>query len=200
MVTIAELWLPILLSGVAVFFLSFVFWAMSPHHKAEMQSLGDNEAELMDFIKSRGIKPGQYMFPYCDTKEKDPDEKKAAMEKWNEGCIAHITIFNGAPSMGRNMGCSVLTNLIVASLIAYVAGIAHGPGASFMDIMQLTGAIAFGIYALGDIMGGIWFGRPFRAFVTNWIDAAFYALATGAIFGWLWPGIEAASGGSIPTP
>ena len=59
-----SLWLPILVSGVALFFASWAAWMLLPHHKPEWKGL-PNEDAVMDTLRSANVPPGQYMFPYC---------------------------------------------------------------------------------------------------------------------------------------
>ena len=200
MTSLAELWLPILVSSVVVFILAMVFWTASPHHKPDWKSLGkDNENKVMDLVKSAGVKPGQYMFPHCgnDKAYAKSDEFKA---KWKGGCMGTVTIWPGVPNMGRNMAFSFLANLLASFFVAYLAALALHPGQDGMFVMRFTGAAAIGFYGLGELMGGIWFGRPLRSFLTNGFDAIVYGAATGAVFMFFWPAAEAAAGGAIPTP
>ena len=71
-VHVFDLWLPILLSSVAVFFASFLAWMVLPHHKSDWTKLA-NEPGFTGTLRSAGIKPGQYMFPYFA----DPGEMKS---------------------------------------------------------------------------------------------------------------------------
>ena len=59
-----SLWLPIVASGVALFFASWLAWMILPHHKKEWTGLA-NEDAVMGAIRSAGVVPGQYMFPYA---------------------------------------------------------------------------------------------------------------------------------------
>ena len=43
MVTIGALWLPILLSSIAVWMASALFWMVSPHHKSDYVRFPDEE-------------------------------------------------------------------------------------------------------------------------------------------------------------
>ena len=200
MTPLAELWMPIVVSSVVVFILAMLAWTAMPHHKGDIGDF-DNETEdkLMDFIKSAGVKPGWYMFPSCrhDKEYAKSDEFK---KKWEGGCLGNITIFNGTPNMGKNMLLSMVVYLFVSLFTAYMTGIARAPGAESMEVMQVAGTAAFGFYFFGGLCTGIWFGAPARTFITNGADALVFGLATGGVFTWLWPSVEAAAGGSIPTP
>ena len=63
MVTIGALWLPILLSAVAVWVASAVIWMVMPHHKSDFRKLPDEDAALRALTPQRLV-PGQYSIPY----------------------------------------------------------------------------------------------------------------------------------------
>lgn len=200
MTPLVELWLPILVSSVVVFIFAMLAWTAMPHHKGDIKDFdNENEDKMISLIKSAGLKPGWYMFPSCrhDSKYAKSDEFKA---KWEGGCIGNLTIFNGAPNMGRNMLLSMIVYLFVGVFVAYLTGLSRAPGADGMAVMQVAGTAAFGFYFFGSLCNGIWFGQPLRAFITNGADALVYAVATGLIFMFLWPAADAALGGAIPTP
>ena len=46
MVTIGALWLPILLSAIAVWVASAIIWMAMPHHKSDFRKLPDEDAAL----------------------------------------------------------------------------------------------------------------------------------------------------------
>ncbi|MGH8324811.1 MAG: hypothetical protein ACRETD_13600, partial [Steroidobacteraceae bacterium] len=69
MVSLAQLWLPILLSGVFVFIASsilhmlFKFWHMPDYHGFS------NEDEVRTTLRKSNAAPGMYMIPYCKREE-----------------------------------------------------------------------------------------------------------------------------------
>ena len=82
MVTLSELWLPIMLSGAAVWIISALAWMVMPHHKNEYKPIA-NEDAFLAVIKSSAIPPGQYMFPHCGhdpSKYKNDPALKAKVE------------------------------------------------------------------------------------------------------------------------
>ena len=42
--TIVDCWLPIVVSGAAVFFLSFMMWMVLPHHRSDWAPMPDEDA------------------------------------------------------------------------------------------------------------------------------------------------------------
>jgi hypothetical protein len=53
------LWLPIVASGVALFFASWLAWMLLPHHKQEWTGLA-NEDAVMGAIRNAGVAPRCY--------------------------------------------------------------------------------------------------------------------------------------------
>ena len=67
--TVYDLWLPILLTGLATHLLSTLAWTVLPHHKPEWNQF-PGEDDFQDLVQSQQVPPGQYMVPYCnDAKE-----------------------------------------------------------------------------------------------------------------------------------
>lgn len=190
-----QLWLPIVLSAVAVFILSALMWMAMPHHKGDLHSF-PNEESVVPTIRSMNLAPGQYMYPHCDSNaEMKSEEFKRKME---EGPFFTLTMWKGKPNMARNMGLTFLFFLIVTTLIGYLSSVALVEGENWLPVFRfvtITGLLAF---AAGGIPHAIWFGRPLRAVVTDTVDNVIYAVATGAIFAWLWPTLEAVNG--LPAP
>src|SRR5215475_6994368 len=101
-VTLADLWLPILVSAVAVWIASALAWMALPHHKGDFRQL-PNEDEVMAAVRNLSIAPGVYFFPHmkdCSKMKTDP----AAKEKFEKGPHGMITIWR--PEMFGKMGRS----------------------------------------------------------------------------------------------
>ena len=179
-----DLWLPILLSGLAVFVLSALAWMVLPHHRKEWQPF-PNEDAVMNAVRSGNPQPGLYHFPHAD----DPKAMQSVefQTKMNAGVVAFVTVMaHAGRNMGATMAKSLLGNIIVSVFVAYVASLALQPGADYMTVFRLTSTVAFMAYGLGQIPESIWFGRPWKAFFFGAIDALAFALVTGGIFGWRW--------------
>ena len=108
------------------------------------------------------------------------------MKKWAEGPSGFMTIV-GHMNMGRNMLLSFIAYLVVGVLVAYVAGEALTPGASFGRVFQITGTCGIMAYTMSSIPNSIWFNHGIRRIATNAFDGIVYGLATGLIFALLWP-------------
>lgn len=182
---IAQLWLPILVSAVAIFIVSFLVWMVLPHHKADIKKLPDEPA-FVETLGRMNLPPGVYMWPNCETKEEfNSDEFK---QRYEAGPWGNITVVGAKPNMGANLAIVFVFYLIVSLLTAYITGEAREPGASFSQVFQIAATVAAMAYALGSVPHDIWFGKPMRFRVTEFIDQIVYGLITGAIFAVMWPG------------
>jgi hypothetical protein len=181
-ISVWSLWLPIVVSGVALFFASWVAWMFLPHHKSEWRGL-PNEDATMQTLRNLNIPPGQYTFPYPATAE---DWKSEAFKsKMQTGPNGNMVVFPAPCSMGKNMLCTVLFFVIANFTIGYLSGIALEPGTPFMKVFQFVGTAGILTYGTANILNGIWFGRKM---VADIIDGIAYGLITGAIFAAMWPG------------
>jgi len=176
-----SLWLPILVSGVALFIASWAAWMLLPHHKKEWVRLPNDEA-VMNALKSANLPPGQYMFP-CPATPNDwkTNEFKAKIEAGPNG---NLVVWSGPCNMGANMLCTVIFFLVANFVIAYLASLALQPGADFMKVFRFVGTAGILTYGTANILNGIWFGRKMIADIA---DGIAYGLVTGAIFAALWP-------------
>jgi hypothetical protein len=180
-----SLWLPILVSGVALFFASWAAWMLLPHHKPEWKGLPDEDA-VMSALRNTNVPPGQFMFPYAATPDAcKSDEFKRRMQAGPSGTL---TIWKGPPNMAVNMLCTLLFFLVANFIIGYLTGIALDPGESFAKVFRFAGTAGILTYGTANILNGIWFGRKMIADI---IDGVAYGLITGLIFAALWPGASA---------
>ncbi len=178
------LWLPIIVSAVAVFMASALAWMVLPHHKADWKGISGEDAFLGN-LGSLGIKPGQYMFPFCESgvQMKDPQFKK----RWDAGPHGTLTIWSGPPNMGRNLTLTFIFYLVVGLFVAYLGAMALEPGERFIRVFRVTSVAAIIAYVFGMVPQAIWFGRPSRTLLMDVLDGLVYGSITGLIFGWLWP-------------
>ena len=182
---LTQLWLPIVVSGVVVFFLSALVWTVMPHHKKDWQALPDQDA-VQAAMRANPPAPGQYALPWA----RDPKlfQEPAMKERLDKGPRAYITVVpNGMPSMGPMMVQSLIFNLVVSTLVAYVAWHALGSGAEYLQVFRIVGATSMMSYVLAVTPDSIWFGRPWRTYRLQVVDAVLYGLVAAGIFGWLWP-------------
>ena len=185
MVPIVSLWLPIVLSAVVVFFVSFLSHMVLRYHHSDYRRL-PAEDDGMEALRRLNIPPGDYMVPCAGGPEgmKDP----AFREKFAKGPVLVMTVMKpGSMSMGPSLLQWFLYCLVVGVMAAYVAGRALPPGAPFAQAMRFAGAAAFLGYALALWQDSIWYKRKWSTTLKYTIDGLIYGLATGAVFGWLWP-------------
>lgn len=180
---LSHLWLPIILSAVAVWFWSFLSWAVLPLHKGDWKPLPDENA-FAAATRPLRIAPGVYGFPFCAEGKQRNDP--AFQEKWKSGPVGLLYLWNPNPSMGANMAASFALYLLVSVLIAYAGYIAL-PHASHLKAFQLLGTIGLLAYAFAFMPNMIWFQASKRAMVTAIFDGVIQGLGTGAIFALLWP-------------
>ncbi len=179
-----DLWLPILLSTVAVWFASALFWMVLPHHIKDTRKLPDEDA-LISALKNQGISAGSFSFPHCADKASWKDEE--LIRKWKEGPSGFMTVMMGNQNMARNMILMVLVNLIVSVFVAYLTSQARAPGAEFGAVFQIAATAGVMAYLFGWMGGAIWFHMSKNAWIANTIDSVMYGLITGLIFALLWP-------------
>lgn len=185
MVTLASLWLPILLSAMVVFLVSSVIHMLLPYHRTDFAVVPDEDA-LLNILQATGIGRGDYVVPHALTAE----ERKTPefQEKMRRGPVAFITVLpGGQPSMGKSLGLWFAFCVVVGIFAAYVAGRALAPGAEYLEVFRYTCTTAFLGYALALWQNSIWYGRAWSTALKSTVDGAIYALATAGIFGSLWP-------------
>ena len=185
MVPVLSLWLPIVLSAVAVFLTSFILHMLLRYHNTDWSRL-PAEDEVRDALHRHNIPPGNYMTPWGGGPEamKDP----AWLAKYERGPVATLTFMPaGKPSMTRELIQWFIYSLVVSIFAAYIAGRALSPGDDYLDVFRFAGATAFAGYALAGWQETIWYKRKVSTSLKNTFDGLVYALVTAGVFGWLWP-------------
>ena len=185
MVSLAQLWLPILLSGVFVFIASSIlhmllkFWHMPDYHGFS------NEDEVRAAVRKGNPTPGMYMLPWCKMEEM---KLPAAQAKFTEGPVGFIILrASGMPNMGKSLGLWFVFCLIVAVFAGYIAIHSLPIAAPYLHVFQIVGTAAFMGFAFGSLPMGIWWGQPWGAVAKDMIDGLIYASITAGTFGCFWP-------------
>ena len=186
-----QLWLPVLVSAVVVFILSFLDWMVLPHHKADVKVLPD-EKVLTDHLRQLNLAPGMYMWPNCSGAERKSAEFKA---RYDAGPWGSMTVLDRKPNFALNLFLVFVFYVLVSVFVGYLTANARAAGAAFAPVFQVAGATAVLGYCAGAIPGALFFGKPGRFMLTDFIDSLVYGLATGLIFAWLWPAAAAATTG-----
>ena len=187
-VGVSSLILPILVSAVVVFVASAVIWMALPHHKKDLRFL-PNESEFDAAIGPLNIEPGFYMFPNC---EHARDMKSEAFQtRWKSGPWGTITVMGSAPNFAINLAKSFVSYLLVGLFVAYLTGLALGPGAAYMEVFRVSGAAAVLGYCMGSLANDAFLGKPNRFILTCFIDGVVFALLTAGVFAAMWPSASA---------
>ena len=185
MVPLTELWLPILLSAVAVFIASSIVHTVLPYHRSDYRPV-PREDEVMAALRPFAIPPGDYMMPRANgmAEMKTP----AFQEKWKKGPIAGITIMpSDHQFMGPTLAKWFAFCLVVSVFAAYIASRALPPGAEYLRVSQVASCTAFASYALGQWPAVIWYRRSVSTALKSTFDALIFGFLTGGMLGWLWP-------------
>ena len=187
MVSLMQLWLPIVLAAVAVFVASSIIHMVLKYHNSDYRPFA-NEDEVAAAIRKGNPAPGQYVIPYCaDMKDMEKPEVKA---KYASGPVGlFLARKAGAFSMGPYLGQWFVLNLVIAVFCAYVASRTLVPGTEYLQVFRVTGTVAFLAYAGGSWSSGIWMGMPWPSVGKATLDGLIYGLVTGGVFGWRWPGM-----------
>ena len=184
MVTLAALWLPILLSAVIVFIASSIMHTLLQYHRGDYHQLPD-EDKLRAALRAAGLKRGLYIFPFCTHKEmKTP----AMLEKYKQGPVGMMTIFpSGPPAMPKFLTQWFVFCLIIGVFVAYLSGRTVPHGANYLAVFRVAGTAAFLAYGLGNLSNSIWKGQTWSATIKEIVDGLIYGSLTAGTFGWLWP-------------
>ena len=173
------LWMPILASAVAVWFLSALVWMVFPWHKSDFSKTADEEAVRGALS---GLSPGFYNVPHClsQAELKDPEMQR----KFADGPLAFITVLpNGVPQMGSKMLSVFVYYVFVGILAAYMVTRTASADASYLEIFRIAGTTSWIAYGVAYVQDSIWFGRPWSITAKSLFDALLYALVTGGMFG-----------------
>lgn len=177
---LAELWLPILLSAVALFIASFVSWMVLQLHRNDWRKI-EREDEFLEAIRGAGLPTGSYMFPYCGTSAEMRSEE--FQRKYDAGPRGVMTVLPPT-NMGVNLGLTFVYLLAVSFCLAYLATLALPRGATFMPVFRFVSTAGLLAFLAAIVPHAIWFRVRI---VGHLIESIAYAAITGAIFAAMWP-------------
>lgn len=185
MISLTQLWIPILVSATGVFVASSLIHMVFKWHRPDYRPL-PNEDEVRGAIRKANLAPGLYSLIHCP--DMQDMQKPEIQQKFREGPSGMLVLFPaGLPAMGAMLGKWFALNLLVAVMAAYLAGRTLAGGADPGEVFRVAATVALLSYAVGSLSDGIWFGRPRSAVLKDLLDAAIYAVVTGAAFALLWP-------------
>lgn len=183
--SLGALWLPVVLSAVLVFVLSSIIHMVLKYHNRDYRKL-PNEDAVRAALRAGNPEPRQYVIPYCaEMKEMESPEMR---QKFIDGPVGVLNLRRpGPPTMGPMLLQWFVYTLVVSLFVGYVAAHAVPPGASYLDVFRVVGAVGFLAYAAGQIPAAIWMGKPWAVAGKEVFDGLLYGLVTAGAFGWLWP-------------
>jgi hypothetical protein len=185
MVDLMSLWLPILLSAVAVFAASSIIHMVLPYHRTDYKKL-PGEDKVLETMRNEGVVPGNYHFPWAAShKELGSAEM---MDKFKKGPVGIINVIpNGPPAMGKYLVMWFVFCLVISIFAAYVAGRSLTAQAEYLAVFRLAGTVAFLGYSAAQVSDSIWKGQAWSTTIKAVLDGLIYGLLTAGFFGWLWP-------------
>lgn len=185
MISMSHLWLPIVVSAIAVFVASSLLHMVLTYHHSDYRPLS-NEDEVRAAITRGGATAGQYILPHGVGMQamKDP----VILKKMAEGPNGFIILRNpGLPSMGAALSQWFVYTLVLSGLTAYLASLAVAPGTARGAVFHFVGIIAVLGYAGALTQQSIWRSEPWAVTLKHTLDGVVYALVTGAVFALMWP-------------
>ena len=185
MVSLAALWLPILVAAVLVFLASTLIHMVLPYHRTDYGKVA-SEDKVMDALRPFGIAAGDYMLP-CPTSPSAAHTPEF-IAKVKRGPSLLMTVFPPGPmSMGSSLVSWFLFCIVVGVFAGYLTSRALPAGAPYREVFRFAGTVAFVGYALALWEHTIWYKRAWTTTLKSNIDGLIYGLLTGGVFGWLWP-------------
>ena len=185
MISLASLWLPIVLSAAIVFLASSVIHMAPLWHTSDFPQM-PNEAAVRDALRPIGIPPGDYFIPRAASMQemRTPEFK----EKMRQGPVAVMTVMpNGMIDMKRSLVQWFVFLLVVGVFVAYITGRSLPIGTPYLRVFKIAGAAAFCSYVLALAEISIWYRRSWKLTAKAVLDGLIYASLTAGVFGWLWP-------------
>jgi hypothetical protein len=184
MVSLAALWLPIVLSAVIVFVASSIMHVLLKYHQSDCHQVPD-EDKFLALLRPANLKRGLYVFPYFLPKYM---KSAAAVEKYKQGPVGFMTIMpSGPPAMPKFLVQWFVYCLLIGFFVACLTGRTLPPGANYLAVFRVAGTAAFLAYGLGHLSDGIWKGQTWSMTIKEVIDGVVFGLLTAGTFGWLWP-------------
>jgi hypothetical protein len=184
MLALSHLWLPIIVSAIAVFVVSALLHMLFTYHNSDYRPF-TNEDEVRAAITKGGATPGQYILPYAVAMgAKDP----AVQQKMREGPTGFVLLRKpSGPEMGPFLAQWFVLTLVVSCLVAYVAALVLAPGAGHMMVFRVVSAVAFLAYAGSQAQEAIWRAVPWSSVIKTILDGLIFGLVTGGLFAVMWP-------------
>jgi hypothetical protein len=160
-VSLAQLWLPILIATVCVFFTSSIIWMLLPYHKPDIKFI-PNETEF--------------------------DEAMAKLKaRWKSGPWGTINVMGQQPNFAINLLKTFIAYGLITTMVAYIAGMSVGPGAEYMHVFRAVATAGVLGHCMGGLANAFFMGTPTRFIFTSFIDGVIFALITAGVIASMWP-------------
>jgi hypothetical protein len=185
MIPLLSLWLPILLSAVAVFVASSIVHMFLKYHDSDYARLPE-EDRVRAALRGIDLPQGDYVVPHAAsaTERSSPEYTK----KLNEGPVLVVTVLKNGPfAMGGMMAQWFVYCAVVSLFAAYLASRTFDAGADYLSVFRVVGTVAFAGYGLGAVPASIWYKKKWSTTWKSLFDALIYGLLSAGVFGWLWP-------------
>lgn len=185
MTPLTALWLPILLSAVAVFIASSLIHMLPLWHANEYPAPPDAD-RLTAALQPLNIPPGDYMVPRSASMAEMKTPEFA--EKLAKGPVMLMTVLpNGPIGMGKALSLWFVYAVVVSFFAAYITGRALPAGTAYLGVFRFAGATAFLGYSLALWQMSIWYNRAWSMTIKATVDGLIYGLLTAGVFASLWP-------------
>ncbi len=185
MVPVMDLWVPILISTVLVFFASSFLHMVLPWHRKDFAKL-PNEDAVLEALRKAGASRGDYVFP-CPSSPADMRTPEM-IEKYKRGPSGVMTILPlGAPVMGKFLTKWFFYCLAVGVFVAYLAGRTFTIETEYRVIFRFASTMTFLAYAAALWQDVIWKGQSWKTILKTTIDGVIYGLLTAGAFAGFWP-------------
>ena len=179
------LWLPMLLSAVAVFFASAILHMLTSFHANDYRTPPHQDA-IGDALRGFNIPPGDYVMPRPESvKELGSAEFKAKCERGPR--LVFTVLPKGVTPMGALLAQWFAYAFVISLFAGYVTSRAVPTGADYLRVFLFAGVTAFLGYAGALAQASIWYNKSWATTLRGVIDGLLYAGLTAGMYGWLWP-------------
>lgn len=184
-VSLMQLWIPILASGLLAWIASGLIHMVLKYHNSDYKQLS-NEDAVTNAIRDGSPAVGFYSFPFClDMAEM---KNESVQQKFAVGPVGFLAILpNGMPKMGQLMGQQIAFFIVGSFLIAYCASQVLAPGADYLSVFRFISSVGFLAFGWALVPFSIWYGHPWSTTAKYLLDALIYCLVVAGTFAWLWP-------------
>ena len=185
MISFAQLWLPVLVSAVAVFVASSLIHMVSPWHKSDYPRL-PNEDAVSDALRPLAIPPGDYLLPRAGSmaEHNSPEYR----ERLDRGPNVLMTVLpNGYRPMGPIFVQWFVFIVAVSLLASHVASRGLSANAPRAYVFHEVALVSFAAYGLALWPLSIWYSRAWSITLKATVDALIYGVITGLVFQFMWP-------------